>query len=134
MAFTHDLPRAAHRHLQAADMLRAAPGHRKDVAGYLYGIAAECAIKHMVIPIQLPPEHDKRAIEYAHFPELRTLLRDALQGRHRNSRALSVFIFNDAFMNNWHITMRYADARQIDSRWVEDWQQQARDAVNAMGT
>jgi hypothetical protein len=45
MAFTNKLPKAAYRHLEAADMLCADPGRRKDVAGYLYGIAAECAIK-----------------------------------------------------------------------------------------
>jgi hypothetical protein len=75
-----------------------------------------------------------KAIEYAHFPELRTLLRDALQGRNRSVKPLSVFIFNDAFMNNWHISMRYADADQIKGDWVRAWQKQARDVVNAMGT
>lgn len=121
MAFIHKLPEAAHRHLQAADMLCADPGHRKDVAGYLYGIAAECAIKQMVIPLPLSAEHDKKAIEYAHFPELRTRLRDALRGR--NVKPISTFVFNDAFMNHWNIKMRYADARQIKAEWVETWQQ-----------
>jgi hypothetical protein len=79
-------------------------------------------------------EHNKKAIEYAHFPELRTMLRDALQGRHRNVKLLSTFIFNDSFMNGWHISMRYADARQIRDEWVKAWQGQAKDAVNAMGT
>jgi hypothetical protein len=79
MAFVNKLPEAARRNLQAADTLDA--GHRRDVAGYLYGIAAECAIKQMLKPVSLPPEHDKEAIFYAHFPELRTLLRDALKGR-----------------------------------------------------
>jgi hypothetical protein len=130
MAFTHKMPEAAYRHLQAADLLE--PGHRRDVAGYLYGIAAECAVKQMTKAISLPAEHDKNAIFYAHFPELRTLLRDALKGR--NVKPLSVFIFNDAFMNNWEIAMRYADSRQIRPEWVSAWQQQARAAVNAMGT
>lgn len=131
MGFTHKLPEAAHRHLQAADTLCAAPGHRKDVAGYLYGIAAECAIKQMLIALPLPPEYDKDYIFHAHFPELRTMLRDAL-GR-RNGIPLVVFINNDAFMNNWNVGMRYADARQILPEWVDAWQRQARAAVNAMG-
>jgi len=125
---------AARRHLQAADILCEDPGHRKDVAGYLYGIAAECAIKQMVIPLPLPVPQSKDAIFYAHFPELRTLIRDVLQGRNRNVRPLSLFVFNNSFMNNWHISMRYADARQIRVDWVNAWKQQAKDAVGAMGT
>ena len=132
MAFQHKLPQAAVRNLQAAEALYANPGHRRDVAGYLYGIAAECAIKEMVKPIHVSSMHDKDKIFHAHFPELRTLLRDALQGR--NVKPLSIFVFNDAFMNNWHISMRYADARQILERWVEIWQSQAKDAVGKMGT
>jgi hypothetical protein len=82
--------------------------------------------------LSLPPEHNKDKIIYAHFPELRTLLRDALKGR--NAKPLSTFIFNDAFMNHWEIGMRYADARQINGKWVDTWRQQAQDAVGAMGT
>ena len=109
MAFTAKMPDAARRNLQAADLLDV--GHRRDVAGYLYGIAAECAIKEMVKPIPIPLEYDKDAIFYAHFPKLRTLLRDALAGRRR--KPVWTVILDDTFMHNWDITMRYADARQI---------------------
>jgi len=130
MAFTPDLPKAARRHLQAADFLNSGP--RRDVAGYLYGIAAECAIKQLTIPVPMGPQHDKSAILYAHFPELRTLLRDALSGR--NTQTLARFVFNDAFLNNWGIGMRYANPAQILSEWVDSWAKQAKDVVNAMGT
>jgi len=66
MAFIPKMPEAARRDLQAAEQLDAGP--RRDVAGYLYGIAAECAIKEMIKPIRVPLEHDKDAIFYAHFP------------------------------------------------------------------
>jgi hypothetical protein len=131
MAFTHDLRAAANRHLQAADLLYADPGHRKDVAGYLYDIAAECAIKYMVISLRLPTEQSKKTIHYAHFPELRTRLRDALTGR--RAGPVWAFIMNDVFMHNWDIAMRYADAKQIKKEWVDDWQAQAKDVVGAMG-
>jgi hypothetical protein len=131
MAFTHDLRAAANRHLQAADLLYADPGHRKDVAGYLYGIAAECAIKYMVVPLRLPTEQSKQAIHYAHFPKLRTLLRDALAGR--RAGPVWAFIMNGAFMHHWDVAMRYADAKQIKKEWVDDWQAQAKDVVGAMG-
>lgn len=130
MAFTHKLPDAARRHLQAADLLDS--GHRRDVAGYLYGIAAECAIKEMMVPLSLPAEHDKNEIFHAHFPELRTMLRDALKGR--RVKPLMTFILDDRFMNNWNVKMRYADSTQIREEWVNSWRDQARAAVGAMGT
>lgn len=127
MAFTSNLSQAASRNLEAAEML--AKGVRRDVAGYLYGIAAECAVKAMAEDIPLLRRNE---IFYAHFPELRTLLRDALSGR--TAKPLSTLIEDDSFLNNWHVKMRYADARQILDTWVNAWAQQARRAVNAMGT
>ncbi len=134
MSFHPELREAARRHVHAADLLCIDPGHRKDVAGYLYGIAAECAIKQMLVPLRIEEKYDKDAMNYAHFPDLRSLLRDALKGRHQTSTPLFRFIFNDSFMNNWHISMRYADAGQIRSEWITAWQKQARDAVGAMET
>jgi hypothetical protein len=130
MAFTPKMPEAARRNLQAAEQLDA--GSRRDVAGYLYGLAAECAIKEMIKPIPVPLEHDKNAIFYAHFPKLRTLLRDAFVGR--RMKPVWNVILNNAFMHNWDVAMRYADARQIPDEWVNDWKQQAKDIVGAIGT
>lgn len=127
MAFTPNLPAAAHRHLAAADQLDASA--RRDVAGYLYGIAAECAVKAMMENIPLARSQEAF---YAHFPELRTLLRDRLQGR--SARPLSAFISDDRFLNNWHVSMRYADGQQILAQWVTAWREQARRAVNAVGS
>ncbi|MBK9263275.1 MAG: hypothetical protein IPM54_26165 [Polyangiaceae bacterium] len=131
VSFIPNLTKAAYRHLEAAELLMADPAQRKDVAGYLYGIAAECAIKAMVVPLKLLPDV-KHEIQYEHFPKLRTLLRDALGGR--RAKPLTVFVFDDAFMNNWHVSMRYADAAQIRDTWIGVWQKQAKDAVGAMGT
>lgn len=128
MTFPGNLPAAARRHLQAAEELE--PGHRRDVAGYLYGIAAECAIKQMITRLALPREVNKKELLFAHFPELRILLRDALQGR--RGAALWTVIMHDRFLHNWHVRMRYADAREILDAWVDDWRRQAKDVVNAM--
>jgi hypothetical protein len=127
MAFTPNMPAAARRHLVAADEL--ATGARRDVAGYLYGIAAECAIKAMMENVPLARRQEAF---YAHFPELRTLLRDALQGR--VARPLSAFINDDSFLNNWHVSMRYADGQQVLEHWVTAWRDQARRAVSAVGS
>lgn len=126
MAFSRNMPAAARRHLEAADQL-GADGARKDVAGYLYGIAAECAIKAMMEG--LPYARNLHAF-YAHFPELRTLLRDGLRGR--TGTSLFRFIHDDSFLNNWDVSMRYSDGKKILPNWILAWQEQARLAVSAM--
>lgn len=125
MAFPPNVAAAARRHLVAADALNEAP--TRGVAGYLYGIAAECAIKAMMEEAG-PRSNDAF---YAHFPELRTILRDASVGR--RSQTLSNFINDDSFMNNWNVGMRYAKAKDIEDRWVDAWAEQARRAVSAIG-
>jgi hypothetical protein len=123
MAFTVDLTAAANRHLQAATTLL---DSRRDVAGYLFGIAAECAVKRLMA---LAGIRLNEAF-YQHFPELRTLLRDFMSGR--SAKVLARFINDDGFMNNWDIKMRYAPATQVRHEWVERWALQARDVVGAM--
>lgn len=130
MSFLPDMPAAARRHLEAADSL---PEKRCDVAGYLYGIAAECAIKAMMLDCGLRPQGDRRDDPfYAHFPELKTRLRDASLGR--KGQALRRFIENDAFLNHWEIDMRYCKGSEIERRWVDVWRDQARSAVSSIGT
>lgn len=83
MAYKPNYPASARRHLEAADALYA-PEWRRDVAGYLYGIAAECALKAMMQESGLRPlGNDNRKDDpfYAHFPELKTRLRDLQLGR-----------------------------------------------------
>lgn len=134
MAYSHDMPAAARRHLQAAQHLME-PGGRKDVAGYLFGIAAECAVKAMMIEAGLRPRDpaDRRDDPfYDHFPRLRTFLRDTLQGR--KGTPLINFVGNDAFMNNWSTAMRYSDGKDIAPVWIDNWADQARQAVASIGT
>jgi hypothetical protein len=133
MAFTLDMAGAARRHLLAADIL--AQRERRDVAGYLYGIAAECAIKAMMLeagmgrPTDLPEKNNPL---FVHFPELRTMLRDS--SVNRRAMVLSKFVKNDAFMNNWSIRIRYAARSEIDDRWISKWAEQAHQAVASIGT
>lgn len=126
MPFPADLPAAARRNLEAADALNT--GQHRGVAGYLYGIAAECAVKAMVKELGLREDE----IFYAHFPDLRKLLRDRLKGR--KSAPLNALIQDDRFLNNWHISMRYANAREIQDSWVQAWREHARKAITTMGT
>ena len=118
MAYTRDLADAARRHREAADCLYdSAPlCRRRDVAGYLYGLAAECAFKQI-----LHRSTDWRGVDrddsafYAHFPGLKSLARDHLNGRHAS--VLRRFVECDAFMNEWHVKMRYGSRRPCRTGW-----------------
>jgi hypothetical protein len=133
MAFAIDMQAAARRHLAAANTL--ARGDRRDVAGYLYGIAAECAIKAMMRDAGFRPPSDQTRRDnpyFAHFPELRTMLRDLLQGR--RGTPLIGFIQDDSFMNHWSTRMRYSHGKDIEERWITTWATHARQAVASIGT
>ncbi|HKM72845.1 MAG TPA: hypothetical protein VJX94_22735 [Stellaceae bacterium] len=134
MAFATDMSAAARRHLEAGDSL-AKGRKRRDVAGYLYGIAAECAIKAMMLELGMRPVADRRTADdpfFAHFPELRSMLRDALS--RRRGSTLVRLIQDDRFLNNWSTRMRYSHGRDIEGRWVKAWAEQARQAVGSIGT
>lgn len=132
MAYTPDLASSARRHLRAAQEL--VDGKKRiDVAGYLFGIAAECAIKAMMIESGMRPGDSRRDDPfYAHFPQLRTMLRDSLSGR--KASQISRFVFDDKFMSAWDTDMRYSHGRDIKEAWVVAWKKQAEDAVSTIGT
>ena len=133
MAYAFDMRAAAYRHLEAAEEL--ADGKRRDVAGYLYGIAAECGIKAMMHDINIRPLPNAERREdpfYTHFPELRTMLRSRLAGR--LAAPLLHFISSDAFMNQWSTDMRYSHGHDVTEAWVSAWRAQARQVVSSIGT
>ena len=134
MAYRPNLPASARRHLEAADALYDAE-RRRDVAGYLYGIASECALKAMMQEAGLRPlDNNKRREDpfYAHFPELKTYLRDLQLGR--AAATLVRFIENPNFMSQWNTNMRYCRGDEIKSDWIDRWRDQARNIVSAIGT
>jgi len=127
MACTTNFADAARRHLEAANSLFECepPCRRRDIAGYLYGIAAECALKEIIrrsIPWQEP--------ERLHFPELKSHLRDIAQGRYAGT--LRKFYEEGAFLSEWDIAMRYAAKKDIPSPLVERWRVHAKNAIAAM--
>lgn len=131
LAFMIDMATAARRNLDAAIRLET---DRKDmVAGYLFGIAAECAIKAMMAHLYLPIPRDRTEDpRYAHFPELLVLLRDQMSGR--QSAVLNRYIQDQRFLQGWSIRIRYSDGRNLSSAQLKSWSQQARDVVSLMGT
>lgn len=133
MSFTPDMASASHRHLQAADALDGRNG--RAVAGYLYGLAAECAVKAIMLEAgirQLPQEAKSDDPYYAHFPHLRVILRESLEGR--SATILRRFIENDNFFSYWDIKIRYCKRDQVLDRWIDTWRDQARQVVSAIGT
>lgn len=122
MAYTMDLADAARRHLEAANCLHdcAPPCRRPDIAGYLYGIAAECALKI---------ERDDGPF-WQHFPVLKSMVRESAQWRHTG--VLRRFAEDDDFMNEWSIEMRYAPKQDIEHRLVARWRQHATEVIAAM--
>src|SRR5260370_40637662 len=116
MAFTPSLVAAAHRHRAAAAVLES--GSRRDVAGYLYGIAAECAVKALMLEAGLRPVQQSNTSGdpfFAHFPELRTLLRERQLGR-IGSRLVR-YINDDSFMNHLNLRMLYCDRKEIKNQY-----------------
>jgi hypothetical protein len=137
MAYTIDLADAARRHWQAAEcLLQGEPSCRRpDIAGYLYGLAAELALKQLLRqtqPRRPSPSTLRKAADpmYAHFPKLRLLLSQHAQGR----RAASIrdFAEDRQFMSDWDIAMRYAPRREVPESKVERWRAQAKKAIAAM--
>ena len=129
--YNRDMRIAAYRHLAAAERL--CTTDRKDIAGYLFGIAAECALKQIMIASGMRPlaESERRDDPfYAHFEELKSMLRDTATGRLRTE--LRRYAENSAFMQHWDVSMRYSHGRDVRSEWVDQWQKDARDVTGAM--
>jgi hypothetical protein len=135
MAYTRDLQNSARRHLAAADLLASAipPTGRPDVGGYLYGVAAECALKQIMLNSgmrELPPSERSNDPFYKHFPILKTLLRETASGRRAGE--LRRYSENQQLMQGWDTQMRYAPSRDIQIRQINLWKEQAKNLVQNM--
>lgn len=138
MAYGQDLSNSAKRHLRAATELHelssagAQPGCRA-VAGYLFGLSGELAVKAMMIESGMRPlPADRRRDDpfYAHFPELKTRLLDTSKGR--RSGELITIAETAALFKNWDTDMRYAPSTDIRDDWVEKWKASAHELVSKM--
>ena len=134
MAYALDLPSAARRHRDAALLLdKDPPAGKHDVAGYLFGVAAECALKELMRKAgirPLPRECRRDDPFYQHFPELKRTLRDHAQAR--GHTALFRHARNNALMAEWDTEMRYARGSDVLSKPLDRWRQQALELVQEM--
>lgn len=126
MGYSQSYLESARRHRDAADTLDSVKD-RRDVAGYLYGIAAECALKELMRRSGMRPLAESERREdpfYAHFPDLKTLLAAQVKGRHGG--LLRKYAEDSAFMNEWDTDMRYAPRKDLPPHLVERWKMHAR--------
>lgn len=139
MAYGQDLPGSARRHLRAATELHqvasagAQPGCGA-VAGYLYGLAGELAVKALMRDsgmVPLPSEQRRDDPYFAHFPALTTQLRNMAQGR----RAGELFAIAESnHFQNWSTDMRYAPTASVQPSWVQAWSVSAKQLVAKVET
>ena len=139
MAYNVDLEKSARRHLRAAQVLYSQE-HRGDrpgckaVAGYLFGIAGELAIKQIMRRSGIPPLPETQRRDdpfYAHFPTLKTLLA-TIPGRRAGE--LQRFSNDPKLFQNWDTKMRYAPTTDICDNWVDSWKASAEELVTRMDT
>ncbi len=126
--FTPDMTKAAHRNWAAAERLRNAAAPDRTTAGYLYGIAAECAIKALYRGYSWTDDSRDGPV-YAHFPRLKSKLRDAISGR--GATQLARFT-NQHYMEGWAINIRYSDGIRPDAATMERWRADADKARTAL--
>lgn len=138
MAYSPDYQISARRHLYAAEALYALntggaqPG-AKAVAGYLYGLAGELAVKRMMIQSGMRPlAADKRRDDpfYKHFPELKTFLLTSATGR-RSGELLKLARTTQTF-HEWSTDMRYAPTQEVQVLRVDKWREDAKNLVRVM--
>lgn len=138
MTYSHDYKISARRHLKAAEVLYAlntggAQPAAKAVAGYLYGLAGELAVKQMMTQSGMRPlADDQRRNDpfYKHFPELKSFLLTAAAGR-RSGELLNVARTAQTFQE-WRTDMRYAPTREVPTRLVDGWQNDAKKLIVQM--
>jgi hypothetical protein len=121
-----DLSAAARRHRRCAQALATLKTPEPAEAGYLYGFAAECAVKAITEGIPCLRRDD---IFYAHFPDLRRLVIDHARGRGTES-LVRLMEAGHGFMGGWSTRMRYEGNQPADGH--DKWPGDAQAAIRLM--
>lgn len=130
--------KACVRHFESATALlemRTIPDQKHcGVAGYLFGIAAELALKSLMSESRLFPasqEFSDGDPFYAHFPEIKRLLRASIQGRRAGE--LRKFAEDNSFMSDWTVKMRYSPQGETSIDVVQRWRISAQSIMSKLG-
>lgn len=127
MAYTVNMEKAAERHYIDGNALMET--RRNDNAGYHFGLATECVIKHV-----LSTTHDLRPDDEAwwkHFPDLRLLAETFLSTR-AQAALLRTIIEDGSLMQGWNIAMRYALDGSVQPHQAQRWKDQANKALGLL--
>jgi ABC-type transport system involved in cytochrome c biogenesis ATPase subunit len=136
MAYSQDFRKSALRHLKAAQVLHGRVGSGDQpgcqaVAGYLFGLAGELAVKEIMRNSGIKPAANRRDDPFfAHFPALKTMLSTAEGLRSGELRKVSE---DTSLFQHWDTDMRYAPTKDIDVRWVDAWKASAEQLIDRMG-
>ena len=125
--------KAASRHYRCAEALSKQAEQAE--AGYLMGLAAECAIKHHLQAINFFTRRRRGARDpmYVHFPELAELVLSQANGL--ITGRLLTRLSDASTMQGWSVKMRYREeksTREITKRY-ERWRQQTEDIFREAG-
>lgn len=100
----------------------------REVAGYLFGVAAECAIKTILIRAGIPVG-DRYAYR-VHLPDLARRIRTVASGR--AMRAFSKDPGRYRF-GSWTIDHRYAEDGSITAAQINEWRDDAHELLRDAG-
>ena len=125
MAYITDMKSSANRHYEDGRKLE--HDKRYDNAGYHYGFAAECAVKHCLR--QTGVRDDDDAI-WTHFPALKTFALLALSSR--RAAELRKMLSRQSFMQSWEIKMRYSCNGSVAMAELVRWRQDAGEAIGLL--
>lgn len=132
MSTIKNFEEAARRHYNDGKWLEDA--RRFDNAGYHYGFAAECAVKHLLGRARRPKVHEPVARTddpiWAHFPDLRSLALLAVTSRAQSP--LNTLLGHDSFMQEWSTNMRYSENASVSQQRVDKWRDDANKVIGLM--
>lgn len=137
MSYDQNPSGSARRHLTAACELYAVTDHGKQpgctaVAGYLFGLAGELAVKAIMLDSGMRPSdpRQRRDAFFEHFPALKAVLKDQLKGRRAGE--LRQIAEDKALFDTWHTNMRYSSTDKINSVKVIAWKSSAEQLIARM--
>jgi hypothetical protein len=78
----------------------------------------------------LSADHRRDDPFFAHFPDLKSHLKNTVKGRRASE--LRKIVEASALFQYWHIDMRYAPTEDVKDAWIASWKASAHDLVNRM--
>lgn len=125
MAYEKNMELAARRHYDDGCSLLNLK--RYDNAGYHFGFAAECAVKHKLLESGVSEGDDSI---WKHWPTLRSLALLAISGR--SADPLRKLLQPASFMQEWDTDMRYAENGSVTLARANKWRDDANDACGLL--